>query len=181
MLAMLCFGGTLAGRLGGPPCTAMEPPGLYALHCYACYAVLWGILGRGSGGTARAGLHLCSALGKPWPGVRGNRPEISGPVFLCFRPKPTPRDPLDRRDPPCTSISTKYQPRRPILRPLRSIKQIPPGCFQAPTFVALRIRRRRVLRLPFSDVVAGRFAGLSELLNRWMSFLVFCDSFFPAV
>ena len=63
--ALLCmFGGTLAGGLG-------EPPGLYALHCYACYAVLWGILGRGSGGTARAGLHLCYALGEPWPGVWG--------------------------------------------------------------------------------------------------------------
>jgi len=36
---------------------------------------------------------------------------------LDFRPKSTPGTPLDRRDPPRTSICTKNQPRRPILRP----------------------------------------------------------------
>jgi len=50
-----------------------------------------------------------------------------------FRPKPTPGTPLDRRGPPCTSICTKNQPRRPILRPGGDERKIPPDCLQAPS------------------------------------------------
>ena len=43
--------------------------------------------------------------------------ESFGTVFLGFSAEADPRDPLDRRNPPRTSISTKNQPRRPSLRP----------------------------------------------------------------
>ena len=41
------------------------------------------------------------------------------PVLLGFRQRIDPGTPLDRRGPPGTSICTKNQPRRPILRPFR--------------------------------------------------------------
>ena len=43
--------------------------------------------------------------------------------FLGFRPEIDPGTPLDRRGLPGTSICTKNQPRRPILRPF--LKKIP--------------------------------------------------------
>ena len=57
---------------------------------------------------------------------------IFGPVFLCFRPEIDPGTPLDRRGPPGTSICTKNQPRRPILRPNDGERKIPPDCLQVP-------------------------------------------------
>ena len=45
--------------------------------------------------------------------------KIFGPVFLGSRPKIDPGTPLDRPGAPRTSICTKNQPRRPILRPFR--------------------------------------------------------------
>ena len=47
----------------------------------------------------------------------------AGPVFRSFRPEIDPGTPLDRRGSPGTSICTKNQPRRPILRPF--LKKIP--------------------------------------------------------
>ena len=41
------------------------------------------------------------------------------PVFLGFRPEIDPVTPLNRRGSPGTSICTKNQPRRPLLRPFR--------------------------------------------------------------
>ena len=52
---------------------------------------------------------------------------------LDFRPNTAPGTPLDRRGPPRTLISTKNQPRRPILRPFRGTDKIPPDCLQAPS------------------------------------------------
>ena len=49
--------------------------------------------------------------------------KIFGPVFLVFNPEIDPGTPLDRPGAPRTSIRTKNQPRRPILRPFR--KKIP--------------------------------------------------------
>jgi len=45
--------------------------------------------------------------------------KIFGPVFLGFSPEIDPGIPLDRPGAPRTSICTKKQPRRPILRPFR--------------------------------------------------------------
>ena len=65
---------------------------------------------------------------KRTPGFLGRlgRPEpqndiFFGPVFRGFRPKIDPGTSLDRRSPPRTSICTKSQPRRPILRPFRVV------------------------------------------------------------
>ena len=58
--------------------------------------------------------------------------EIFGPVFPGFPAESDPRDPLDRRGPPRTSISTKNQPRRPILRTCRGAQKIRPDCLQVP-------------------------------------------------
>ena len=49
----------------------------------------------------------------------GAKIKIFGPVFLGFRPEIDPGTPLDRPGTPRTSICTKNQPRRPILRPFR--------------------------------------------------------------
>ena len=47
--------------------------------------------------------------------------KIFGPVFLGFSPEIDPATPLDRPGAPGTSICTKNQPRRPILRPFREV------------------------------------------------------------
>ena len=60
-----------------------------------------------------------------------------GPVFLCFRPKIDPGTPLDRRGLPGTSICTKNQPRRPILRPFRGTQKLQPDCLY-PAFRGMR-------------------------------------------
>ena len=50
---------------------------------------------------------------------------------LDFRPTPTPGTPLDRRGPPCTSISTKSQPRIPfIMPPFRGTQKLQQDCLQ---------------------------------------------------
>ena len=59
--------------------------------------------------------------------------KIVGPVFLGFRPKIDPGTPLDRRGLPGTSICTKNQPRRPILRRFRGTQKLPPDCLQVPS------------------------------------------------
>jgi len=48
--------------------------------------------------------------------------KIFGPVFLDFRLKIDPGTPHDRRGSPGTSICTKNQPRRPILRQFRGTR-----------------------------------------------------------
>ena len=58
--------------------------------------------------------------------------KIFGPVFRGFRPEIDPGTPLDRRGLPGTSICTKNQPRRPILRPFRGTQKLPPDCLQVP-------------------------------------------------
>ena len=45
--------------------------------------------------------------------------KIFGPVFRGFSPEIAPGTPLDRPGAPRTSICTKSQPRRPILKPFR--------------------------------------------------------------
>ena len=57
----------------------------------------------------------------PLKGPRVGRVKIKifGPVLLCFSPEIDPGTPLDRPAAPRTSICTKSQPRRPILRPFR--------------------------------------------------------------
>jgi len=52
--------------------------------------------------------------------------EIFGPVLRGFRPDIDPGTLVDRPGPPRTSKSTKNQPRRPILRPVRDAQKIPP-------------------------------------------------------
>ena len=53
-------------------------------------------------------------------------------MFLDFRPNPTPGTPSDRRGPARTSISTKNQPRRPILRPFRATQKTRQTAFRYP-------------------------------------------------
>ena len=50
-----------------------------------------------------------------------------------FSAEADPRDPLDRRGPPRTSIRTTNQPRRPTLRPSRGTRKFPPDCLQVPS------------------------------------------------
>ena len=66
-----------------------------------------------------------------------------GPVLLGFRQEIDPGIPLDRRGLPGTSICTKNQPRRPILRPLRDTQLLPPDCLQVPSStMSTRVRQR---------------------------------------
>ena len=58
-----------------------------------------------------------------------------GPVLRGFRPEIDPGTPLDRRGLPGTSICTKNQPRRLILRPFRGTQKLPPDCLQVPRSV----------------------------------------------
>ena len=51
---------------------------------------------------------------------------------MGFRPEIDPGPPLDRWGSPGTSICTKNQPRRPILRPFRGTRKLPPDCLQVP-------------------------------------------------
>ena len=60
---------------------------------------------------------------------------FSGRFSFGFWPKPTPETRLDCRGPPRTSISTKNQPRRLVLRPFRGTKKNPPDCLQVPRFL----------------------------------------------
>jgi len=60
--------------------------------------------------------------------------KIFGPVFLGFRPEIDPKTFLDRRGLPGTSICTKNQPRRPILKPFRGTQKLPPDCLQVPSW-----------------------------------------------
>ena len=66
--------------------------------------------------------------------------EIFSPVFPGFSAEADRGTPLDRRDPPGTSISIKNQPRRPIRRQFRGTQKIPPDCLQVP-----RLKEGRVL------------------------------------
>ena len=59
----------------------------------------------------------------------GSRAEVFRPGF---RPNPTAGTRLDRRGQPRTSICTKRQPRRPILRPRGDARKVPPDCLQVP-------------------------------------------------
>ena len=47
----------------------------------------------------------------------------AGGVPFIFLTENRPLDPLDRRGPPRTSICTRNQPRRPILRPFRGTQK----------------------------------------------------------
>ena len=60
--------------------------------------------------------------------------DFSAPLpWISGRIRP-PGPPLDRRGPPRTSIGTKNQPRRRILRPFRGATKIPLDCLQVPSF-----------------------------------------------
>ena len=65
--------------------------------------------------------------------------KIFGPVLLGFRPEIDPGTPLDRPGPPRTSICTKNQHRRPILRPFRGTQKLPPDCLQVPRITITRV------------------------------------------
>ena len=90
-----------------------------------------GELVAGGGATSRPPSRCPTRRCKFWV-PEGSVAKNFGPALLCFRAKIDPGTPLDRRGLPGTSICTKNQPRRPILRPFRGTEKLPPDCLQLP-------------------------------------------------
>ena len=71
----------------------------------------------------------CSRTERPTGHVKAVWPEISRQIFQGFSAE---AEPPRSQWPPRTSISTKNQPRGPMLRPNGDERKIPPDCLQAP-------------------------------------------------
>ena len=85
---------------------------------------------------------------------------ILGQVFLGFLAETDPRDPLDRRGPSRTSISTRNQPRRPLLMPFCGSEKPRQIAFRYPDFA--RNQSARISFLSVDNQDCFRVCGIEQ-------------------